>query len=201
MAAPSIELDRETNMQLDRWVEAKRHRDFTTADRIRSELESKGIRAEQARPHVWEAPGQRRAGSHGPPAPGAPRMGNRQHGDKSMPVLMGSPGSIPGGSRQGGLPPGIDQSVGDWPCSACGNWNWARRKECNQCNAAKDGLCAVKGTTAGTKRLGEGGGFKEYDQEAEEQRKRRAMTEKAEKEQRKAEKKKCEWCKRFACVC
>ena len=59
------------------------------------------------------------------------------------------------------LPPGIDTSVGDWRCPACGNWNWARRKQCNQCNAAKDGLCEVKGTNSGTKRLGEGGGFKE----------------------------------------
>jgi len=33
---------------LDRWVEAKRSRDFNTADRIRLELESRGIKAEQA---------------------------------------------------------------------------------------------------------------------------------------------------------
>ncbi|KAL3893512.1 MAG: hypothetical protein SGPRY_014180 [Prymnesium sp.] len=33
-------------------------------------------------------------------------------------------------------PPGIDPSVGDWPC-ACGNWNWARRSQCNKCLAPK----------------------------------------------------------------
>ena len=35
----------------------------------------------------------------------------------------------------------------------------------------------------------------------DEQRKRRALAEKTEKEERKAEKKKCPFCKRFACLC
>ena len=47
-----------------RWVEAKRQRDFNTADRIRAELEAKGIKAEQVRPHVWE-PGKKERDSGG----------------------------------------------------------------------------------------------------------------------------------------
>jgi hypothetical protein len=35
----------------------------------------------------------------------------------------------------------------------------------------------------------------------DEQRKRRALAEKTEKEERKAEKKKCQFCKRFSCLC
>lgn len=242
--AEMMDLDEESRKQLDKWVEAKRNRDFTSADRIRSLLEAKGIKPDQARPHVWEAPGQRKHGSHGPPQTGAHRMGNRamaDSGERCMPgersiPMSGAASSAP----RSGMPPGIDASVGDWPCSACGNWNWARRKECNQCNASKSGLSAVKGTMVGTKRMGEGGGFKEFDDAAvrasrrphpdaasnrrgwrltprlslsrlrtpvscpaaqDEQRKRRAMTEKSEKEERKAEKKKCEYCKRFACLC
>eukprot|EP00965_Chrysotila_dentata_P140051 4629669-Pleurochrysis_carterae.AAC.2 len=53
---------------------------------------------------------------------------------------------------------GFCRSVGDWPCSSCGNWNWARRKECNQCRVAKDGMMKVNGSDSGTKRLGQGGG-------------------------------------------
>ena len=74
-------------------------------------------------------------------------------------------------------------------------------QECNQCNAAKDGLCAVKGTNAGTSRLGEGGGFKEFDEEEEARRKRRAYEQAQEKAERKAEKRKCEYCKRASCIC
>lgn len=82
-------------------------------------------------------------------------------GERAIP-MSGAASSAP----RSGMPPGIDASVGDWPCSACGNWNWARRKECNQCNASKSGLSAVKGTMVGTKRMGEGGGFKEFDDAA-----------------------------------
>ena len=32
------------------------------------------------------------------------------------------------------VPPNIDPSVGDWACPHCGNWNWRRRDECNQCH-------------------------------------------------------------------
>jgi len=260
MADMEPQLDQETSRQLDKWVEAKRNRDYASADKIRALLEAKGIKAEQVRPHVWEAPGQRKQGSHGPPQDGAFRMGNRaMGGDRGAPLLSSGLPMTSGAPPRTGMPPGIDASVGDWPCSACGNWNWARRKECNQCNAAKDGLCAVKGTIAGTKRMGEGGGFKEFDGAAvrasrgpypdahpnrrgchqgptlalprpqhklprlrtlrangtalrlphhsplphaqDETRKRRALTEKSEKEERKAEKKKCEYCKRFACLC
>ena len=34
------------------------------------------------------------------------------------------------------IPPGIDPLVGDWLCP-CGNWNWARRGNCNKCGAPK----------------------------------------------------------------
>ena len=54
--AEMMDLDEESRKQLDRWVEAKRSRDFATADRIRSLLEAKGIKPDQARPHVWEPP-------------------------------------------------------------------------------------------------------------------------------------------------
>ena len=50
--AEMMDLDEESRKQLDRWVEAKRSRDFATADRIRSLLEAKGIKPDQARPHV-----------------------------------------------------------------------------------------------------------------------------------------------------
>ena len=176
--AEMMDLDEESRKQLDRWVEAKRSRDFATADRIRSLLEAKGIKPDQARPHVWEPPSSRRQGSHGPPPPNAIRMGNRAMMDSGMergnlgdkPIRgMPSFGAISGAASSAprpGMPPGIDASVGDWLCSACGNWNWARRKECNQCGSGKNGLSAVKGTMVGTKRDGEGGGFKEFDDEA-----------------------------------
>ena len=46
-----------------------------------------------------------------------------------------------------------------------------------------------------------GGGFKEFDVEEDLHRKRRAQDLQREKEERKAEKKKCEFCKRFSCIC
>ncbi|KAL3913143.1 MAG: hypothetical protein SGPRY_008089 [Prymnesium sp.] len=197
-AVPAACGDARTESQLDMWVEAKRKRDFLTADRIRSELEQRGIKPEVARPHVWEPPGTGRSrGAHG-----------RNFNDSMAPTPL--PSTFGGGSFSKGqkrpddapkLPPGIDTSVGDWHCVACGNWNWARRKECNQCNAAKDGLVNVKGAASGTKRLGEGGGFKEFDEEEDAQRKRRALEHQREKEERKAEKKKCKFCNRFSCIC
>ncbi|KAL1518925.1 hypothetical protein AB1Y20_003197 [Prymnesium parvum] len=193
-AAPS--LDARTESQLDMWVEAKRKRDFHTADRIRSELESRGIKPEVARPHVWEPPGAGRVrGAHGR---------GEALGLPPLPSTFGAGGFGKGQKRSDDapkLPPGIDTSVGDWHCVACGNWNWARRKECNQCNAAKDGLVNVKGAASGTKRLGEGGGFKEFDEEEDAKRKRRALEHQREKEERKAEKKKCKFCSRFSCIC
>ena len=53
---PAPEISPADKALLDRWVECKRSRDFVTADRIRGELEAKGIRAEVVRPHVWEPP-------------------------------------------------------------------------------------------------------------------------------------------------
>jgi hypothetical protein len=79
--------------------------------------------------------------------------------------------------------------------------DWARRKTCNRCNSARDGLVAVKGATAGTTRAGAGGGFREVDDEEEARRKRARMESKQETESRKAEKRKCDFCKRFACIC
>ena len=79
--------------------------------------------------------------------------------------------------------------------------DWARRKTCNICNAAKDGMMQVKGTEPGTSRVGVGGGFRELDEQEEARRKRRAEDERHEKESRKAEKRKCAYCHRCACIC
>lgn len=35
------------------------------------------------------------------------------------------------------VPPGINPAIGDWHCTSCGNWNWARRDTCNKCKAPK----------------------------------------------------------------
>ena len=59
----------------------------------------------------------------------------------------------------------------------------------------------MKGAESGTARLGEGGGFKEFDEQEDAQRKRRALDQQREKEERKAEKKKCQFCSRFSCIC
>jgi len=120
------------------------------------------------------------------------------------------------------LPPsGIDPSVGDWLC-ACGNWNWARRNECNKCmtphpsrpklppskhderlNRAVglDSGAGLSTAERGAKRTGDGGGFREFDEEEEMRRKSRALEDKRETEVRKAAKQKCPYCKRFACIC
>uniref|UniRef100_A0A7S3BUR9 RanBP2-type domain-containing protein n=1 Tax=Haptolina ericina TaxID=156174 RepID=A0A7S3BUR9_9EUKA len=111
--------------------------------------------------------------------------------------------------------------MGDWPCRSCGNWNWARRNECNKCFTTHPNREAKKVTkhdlranqavgldsygygTAGrdAKRTGEAGGFKEFDDEEDSRRKRRAAEEKHAIAERKAVKAKCEFCKRFSCIC
>ena len=55
------ELSQADEAKLEKWVAAKRSKNFGLADQIRAELEAKGIRAEQVRPHVWEPPGGREA--------------------------------------------------------------------------------------------------------------------------------------------
>ncbi|KAL1498592.1 hypothetical protein AB1Y20_013907 [Prymnesium parvum] len=161
--------------------------------------------------------------------------------------------AVAGWSNKERPPPGIDPGVGDWQCSSCSNWNWARRGECNKCGAPKrlsaaagrggaagargfhadfgyippardelggvfvgpsegsvvpvtnksvDGVRKPMGTAApGAKRMGEGGGFREIDDEENERRKLRAMEVARETQERKAERRKCAFCKRFACVC
>ena len=51
------------------------------------------------------------------------------------------------------------------------------------------------------KREGGGGGYKEYDDEEQSRRKQRKLDTKRDTDERKAEKKKCQYCKRFACIC
>ena len=90
----------------------------------------------------------------------------------------------------GGPPPSINPDVGDWLC-ACGNWNWAKRKECNKCRAPRDAASAGK-------RTGSSGGFREFDADEQQQRKRRQLEE---KERNKKERKKCPICFRASCIC
>ena len=64
-APPPTAYDAESEHKLAQWVAAKRAKDYATADRIRGELERRGIKPEQVRPHVWEPPGKGRArGAH-----------------------------------------------------------------------------------------------------------------------------------------
>jgi hypothetical protein len=156
----------EDDQKLDRWVQAKRTRDFQLADRLRAELEAHGIQPEVARPHAWEAGGRGRGASSG--SDWMPHMGRGSGMMGMLPVGRGGGGALPmhgskgggkggkGGGKGGGqgCPPNIDPKAGDWQCVSCGNWNWARRKECNQCHSAKEGLLRVTGAAAGSKRDG-----------------------------------------------
>lgn len=70
-----------------------------------------------------------------------------------------------------GGPPGLF-GPNDWPCTMCGNVNWAKRTKCNVCNTSRPGH------NEGGVRGGRGGGFKELDEEElEEVRRRRKEAE------------------------
>jgi hypothetical protein len=82
-------------------------------------------------------------------------------------------------------PPNIDPSK-DWQCT-CGNWNFSRREVCHKCGAKK-------GEARGL-------GGKAFDDQDTQRRKRRAEESRTETEERKAQKRKCDACKRFSCLC
>ncbi|KAL6781252.1 hypothetical protein ACKKBG_A10390 [Auxenochlorella protothecoides x Auxenochlorella symbiontica] len=120
----------------------------------------------------YEPHGAPPAAGYGPPA-GAYDGGRGGYG-APPPTAAGPPYGAPAGgppprervvaAPQG--PPGLFAPE-DWACTACGNVNWARRRECNQCNAPKPGAVDLT-------REGAGGGFKELDSaEVEEARRRR----------------------------
>ena len=57
-------------------------------------------------------------------------------------------------------------------------------------------------TAAAGKRTGHAGGFAEFDRaEEEDRRKRRAVEDRQQVAERKAERTKCVYCKRFSCIC
>lgn len=63
-------------------------------------------------------------------------------------------------------------------------------------------VCAGYGTALpGEKRLGAAGGFRELDDDEEDRRKRRRDETKQATEERKAERRRCDGCRRFACLC
>eukprot|EP00735_Rhodelphis_limneticus_P008106 TRINITY_DN20896_c0_g1::TRINITY_DN20896_c0_g1_i1::g.12433::m.12433 TRINITY_DN20896_c0_g1::TRINITY_DN20896_c0_g1_i1::g.12433 ORF type:complete len:171 (+),score=6.01,sp/Q5ZLX5/ZRAB2_CHICK/56.25/8e-16,zf-RanBP/PF00641.13/7.6e-06,zf-RanBP/PF00641.13/5e+02,Desulfoferrod_N/PF06397.7/0.43,Desulfoferrod_N/PF06397.7/2e+02 TRINITY_DN20896_c0_g1_i1:34-546(+) len=82
----------------------------------------------------------------------------------------------------------------DWKCTMCGNINWARRSTCNECNAPKPGRKTEE-------RTGAGGGFREITDDDVQDLAERKYQKEQEIEERKKEKRRCEVCKRFACIC
>mmetsp|Transcript_71721 Transcript_71721/g.233157 ORF Transcript_71721/g.233157 Transcript_71721/m.233157 type:complete len:1558 (-) Transcript_71721:208-4881(-) len=71
-------LDHDTEAQLDRWVQAKRDKDFSTADRIRGELRANGIEPDSLRPSDRELTQQQQ----------------QQLGQQQLQVLQQSPSTI-----------------------------------------------------------------------------------------------------------
>uniref|UniRef100_A0A7S1N9I6 RanBP2-type domain-containing protein n=1 Tax=Eutreptiella gymnastica TaxID=73025 RepID=A0A7S1N9I6_9EUGL len=117
-------------------------------------------------------------------------------------------------------PKGIDPGVGDWECPnpGCGNWNWAKRRECNKCFAknpkarnfkpSAGEINADRSAGLDTGKVMSGGGQAVDTYEArrdvykeEQERKRRREEEKKETEKRKTEGQRCKFCKRFTCIC
>ena len=73
---------------------------------------------------------QGREAAYGMPSPYAP--GGGAHFGGGSPA--GGWRTLGDGSR---MPPGIEPTAGDWRCSACQNWNFARRIACNKCGESK----------------------------------------------------------------
>jgi len=166
--------------KLDRWVEAKRQRNFPLADQLRSELEKVGVRAELARPHSWEAPGKGRApGTHG----------------------GGAATAAAARSNFGYVPPSQEEPWGQLRENS-GKLKAQEGSVVPITSKAVDGAFRPRGMQlTGAKRTGEAGGFREFDDAEAERRKQRALEVKAETSARKAERKKCEYCKRASCIC
>ena len=119
----------------------------------------------------------------------------------------------------------------EWRCQFCDASNFGRRITCKTCgrrhtsdlgyvpptvraDAFSDGRVipmtskSVEGARkpaiyerANGKREGGGGGYRDFDDEEVLQRKARALEVRRSTEERKSEKRKCQYCKRFACIC
>ena len=188
-----IEIDDETNRQLDKWVTAKRNRDYASADGIRALLEAKGIRAEQVRPHVYEAPGQGRPREDRRLGSSATALATTD--DRPSPADRQEKRSIQGVKQTFGyVPPAREQP---WAASLTSNSGKLVAQEGNivpVTGKAVDGAFRPPGMrVTGEKRTGEGGGFREFDDAEASRRKQRALEVKAETSARKAEKKKCDY--------
>jgi len=86
-------------------------RDYATADNLRDQLRRYGIE------------------------PGSAGAKSAKHPEAAE-LLSGFDTKHSGWESKDKLPPNIDPSKGDWHCT-CGNWNWARRVNCNKCGSKK----------------------------------------------------------------